>query len=461
MARRKAAPKTETADAGAGPMVRSFGDDLWSVVDLGNRFSQGMYIYGSSSALFKISVSSLCIDVLSQDVSKTPVELRRRVKGGSEVVQPNEHPVAALLERPSKFDGRRMFFRWLVTNLVIDSEYFVAVMRNGVGVPIEMQGIQKRQTNINASQATRRYVYRFGYGSEDEKMRYGWACEKPMFSNDVAHLVSRSRNGFDALSTGSLANPTIALLRQMQEYQTGLFNNGGMPVLAFKFPAALTPPQFERLKADFERAARAARESGKPFILEGAGGVVPDVEKISLSAVDTEFVKANSQAGLEAARYFRVPPHKVYLLESVKYDNQAEQERMYVDDALVPIFDVVEEGLQEVLLSEKDRADYFIRFDRSKAYAMNPEERRKIVETLWKNGMIQYDEMRAEIGHNAAGGDEGKVRMMSGNFVLVNEKNEVIISAGGNKPEDAGSGDEKTQEPAKKTAEPAKLRVVE
>ncbi len=411
-----------------------------------------MYIYGSAAALFKVSVSLLCIDVLSQDVSKTPIGLWERTKTGALAVLPGDHPAAAVLERPNPFQGRRAFFRMLVSNLVTDSEYYIPVLKDTLGRPLEMAGIQARMTNVNVSQATRRFVYDFSVGTEMDKMRYGWAAAGKMFGDDVAHLVSRSLNGFDAMSTTALSNGTIGLLRQMQEYQTGLFNNGGMPVLAFKFPQALTPPQFDRLKEDFAVAMKAAREQGKPFILEGAGGVIPDVEKISLSAVDTDFIKANSQAGLEAARFFRVPPHKVYLLESVKYDNQTEQERVYVDDALVPIFDVIEEHLERVLLTKEEQKKYFIRFDRDKAYAMTPEERRKIVETQWKNGMIEYDEMRERIGMNTVGNEAGKVRMMSGNFVLVNEKNEVIIAAGGNKPgEDPAEADPKP-EAGKKTA---------
>jgi hypothetical protein len=144
-----------------------------------------------------------------------------------------------------------------------------------------------------------------------------------------------------------------------------------------------------------------------------------------------------------------VPPHKAYVFDSVKYDNLDSIERLYVDDSLVPIFDAICEALGPVLLTEDEQAQYFIAFDKEAAYASDPEKRQKVVESRWKNGMIEYDEMREAIGYNAAGGGIGRQRMFSGNFVVVDEKGEVVMRAGGNAPGDEKSGDEPKDEKAK------------
>jgi len=425
-----------------GLRVRSSDTGPWTTVELGDRFSKGLYVFGTKQQLFTLSVSLLCIDVLMQDVSKTPIELRERVDGGDVVV--TDHPVADLLREPSAYYGPREFLRMLTGHLATASEHFVAIRRDnsgvGGGVPVEMQGIPKRATEVRVDPATRRYSYRFSASSLHEQAQFGWATGG-MTDADVAHLRKRSLNGVDALATSHLMRSTLELLENMQGFQSGIFANGGMPIMAFAFPEGLTDEQFARLNADLVRAADKARREGRPFILEGAGGEVPKVEKISLSSVDAEFVKAHAAAGLEATRYFRVPPHKVYLLETIKYDNLAAEERRYVDEALGPIFDVIEESLERVLLSRKDRAKYFLRFDREKAYSSDPETRQKVIESRWKNGMIAYDEMRRAIGQNAKGGDVGKRRMFSGNFVLVDEDDNVILKAGGNAPGQEGEND--------------------
>src|SRR5690606_4294507 len=228
----------------------------------------------------------------------------------------------------------------------------------------------------------------------------------------------------------------------MHKFQTDIFNNGGMPILGITFPEGLTDEQWQRLNKELKEQAKKSREKGVPFILEGAQGQVPKVEKMSLTAVDTEFLKANTAAMMDICRFYGVPPHKAYVFDSVKYDNLDSIERLYVDDSLVPIFDAICEALQPVLLTEAEQDQFFISFDKEAAYASDPEKRQKVVESRWKHGMITFDEMREALGYNAADDEAiGKTRMFSGNFVVVNDKNEVVLKAGGNAP-----GEEKAEE---------------
>lgn len=447
----------ETANREGGAFAIRAADGPWSTVQLGDRFSKGLYVTGSVQQIFMLSVSLACIDVLRQDVARTPIELRRRVDGGDELVRPGEHPVADILDNPSEYYGRREFMNMLTAHIAVSNEYFVAVMRDNRGNPLEMQGIPKSRADVSVNPEERKYVYYFHPSTMHEQAQFGWT-RGGMLGRDVAHIRHRTMNGIDALSTTSLMRSTLELLKGMQEFQTNIFDNGGMPVMALAFPEAMTDEQWERLNKGLARAHQKARDEKTPFILEGADGEVPTVHKMSMSAVDTEFVKANAAAGLEACRYFRVPPHKVNLLETIKYDNLSAQERRYVDEALCPIFEVTEESLGRVLLSGEDRKKYFLRFDREKAYTSDPEIRQKIVESRWKHGMIEYDEMRRAIGQNAVGGNAGRYRMFSGNFVIVDENGEVIMRAGGNTPNDQNQTDPNGNSSGSKAAH--RLQVV-
>lgn len=442
-----------------GMRVRS--GETWTTIQLGERYSKGMYVFGTRQQLFTLSVCLLCIDVLQQDVGKTPLELRRRIEGGDELV--TDHHVADLIGQPSEYYGRKEFLRMLTAHLVTASEHFVAVRRDtrgvGGGIPLEMQGIPRKSAEIRVSPEERVYSYFFSPSTLHDRAQWGWAAGG-LTGADVAHLRKRSMNGVDALATSQLMRSTLDLLEDMQDFQSGIFANGGMPVMAFAFPEGLSDDQFDRLNKDLIKAAEKARSEGRPFILEGANGNIPDVKKISLSSVDTEFVKAHAAAGLEATRFFRMPPHKVSLLETIKYDNLAAEERRYVDEALCPIFDVIEEGLDRVLLTKRERKSLFLRFNREAAYTSDPIERQKVTESRWKNGMIEYDEMRRAIGHNSKGGDVGKRRMFSGNFVLVDENDEVILKAGGNQPDPQDQVDDGEGGKKPKKESPSGLRLV-
>lgn len=449
---------TKTVKKSAGNKVRSISEDTWTTTEYGARlFSMGGNLYGPKSQMFKLAVGAACIDVLAQDVSKTPFELRRYVTNGSVVVQPKEHRAAALLKRgPNDYMGPVEFLRTVVSQLSVYSEYFIAARRRNNMELAEFVGIPRGNiTDIAVNVEARKWYYDINPQTQHEMALFGWAQGRQTH-RDVAHIKRRSLNGFDVLSTSSLSAGAFDLLGKMQSHQAGSYSNGGIPQVAFTFPDGLTDEQFERLKIGLAKSMKKAQGDGTPIILEGSDGVVPQVEKLSVTATDSEFIKANVAAAMDVIRYFRVPPHKVYLMESIKYDNMDSAERVYVDDTLCSYFADIEEALNKVLLTNEERDEYFFKFDVESAYALNPTEKQKIIESRWTKGMIEQDEMRRAIGMNTYGGDVGRARTFSSNQIVVDKDNNVLISAGGNKP-----GDDEKEIEIEETEKPKKGAVVQ
>lgn len=448
-----------------GLAVRSFGDDdkLWTTTNLQDLFQQGFVAAGSRSAMLKLAISLKCIDVLSRDVARTPAYLYERMTGGARIVEPEKHPVAKMLAtRTSRYYGIKEFLRIATSYLVTSSQYYVAVRRNAVNQVIEAQGIPRTDVTTRIEPKSRRYVYDVTANGLHAMAQYGWAQNKNgLLDDEIAHIRLRSMNGYDPIANTQVGKAIFDLLEQMNKFQSDIFSNGGMPILGITFPEGLTDDQWNRLSKDLARQAKKSREQGVPFILEGSGGQVPKVEKMALSAIDTEFLKANQAAMNDICRIYGVPPHKAFVFDSVKYDNLTEIERLYVDDSLVPIFDCICEALQPVFLTEEEQGRYFIAFDKEQAYASNPEARQKITESRWKNGMITADEMREEIKFNTFGGNVGKTRMISGNFVIVDENNEVVLKAGGNAPDAEKDGAKPAVDPKNEGDKKKILRLVQ
>lgn len=441
---------TDTKDIAKSPGLSIRGvdneDRVWTEFDMHELFGKGLVAVGSRQAMLRLAVSMKCIDVLSRDVARTPLYLYRQKKGGAEIVEPSEHRVAKLLaRRTSRYYGVKEFLRITTSYLATASQYFVAARRNRVGELLEIQGIPHTDVEIRVNAESRRYVYNVTAVGLHAEAQYGWA-QGGLLDDRMAHIRLRSFNGYDAIATSNVAKAAFDLLNHMQKFQADIFNNGGMPIMGISFPDGLTDEQWQRLNKDLKAQAKKSREKGVPFILEGAAGQVPKVEKMSLTAVDTEFLKANTAAMMDICRFYGVPPHKAYVFDSVKYDNLDSIERLYVDDSLVPIFDAICEALEPVLLTEEEQERYFLGFDKEEAYATDPLQRQKVIESRWKNGQIEYDEMREAIGYNAAGGDIGRQRMFSGNFVVVDKDGNVVMKAGGNTPgEEPEKDDEDTK----------------
>ena len=431
---------TEKNNRSEGMQVRQISDDTWTFAEYGDRlFSIGGNLFGPKSAMFKLAVAAACLDVIAQDVSKTPLNLRRITENGSEIVKPKSHASANFLKNgPNTFIGAKEFLRVMAYQLAVNSEYLIVARRNNAGELIEYAGVPCTnivETSVNTK--ARKWYYQVQANTQHEKALFGWAEGKQVHT-DVGHIKRRSMNGLDVMSTASLSSGALKLMTEMSNFQSGSYSNGGIPTVAFTFPDGLTDLQFERLQKGIDKSLKKAVRDGTPLILEGADGIVPKVERLSESTGDKEFVKANMAAGMDIIRYFRVPPHKVYLMESIKYDNMDSAERVYVDDTLCSYFSDIQEAMDRALLTADERNEYFHAFDVEQAYALDPKEKHEIIQKRWTSGMITEDEMRQKIGMNTYGGSRGKNRTFSGNLIVVDENNEVLIRSGGNKPGEDG-----------------------
>ncbi|MCQ8781712.1 phage portal protein [Mangrovibrevibacter kandeliae] len=439
--------RVDKAAAGEGaPRVRSISQGPWTGVELGELFSKGHFIAARHSDIVRVSVSLACWEVISQDVSKTPLELRRRTRNGSVLVQPEEHPVADLLwRRPSVYYGWREWLRMAGAYLAAARIYYAAARRTRTGRVLEVQGVPSGQVETLMNVEAGRYFYRVWPQTDHDQIQWSWMSE-PLSSDDIVPMRLRSLNGIDPIGNADVAREALDLLGKMNEYQSNTFKGGGVGVVAVTFPDGLADEQYARLKNDFQQAFEKARVNGTPILFEGSGGVVPEVKRLSMSAVDQDFVKSNVAAMHEVLRYYRMPPTKVGIYENVKYDNIDPINRAYVDDTLVPVFECIEDALDQLLVSSEADADLFFRFDRDFAYAQDPKTRNEIVTSQWKAGLLELDEARAKQGLNTYGGKAGQTRMISGNFVLVDRQNKVVMRAGGNAP--GAEGDQAPQDEA-------------
>lgn len=433
--------KVETS--ASAPQVRTISSEEWTAVEYGERlFSMGGALFGSRTEMYRLATVMICLDVIAQDVSKVPCRLMRKTEQGAVVVRPEEHPVAALLQSgPNDFYGTPEFMRQAAYNLALESEYYIAGRENRRGDIIEFAGIPAGnvgEKHVNTQ--NRKWYYDINASTLHDMSVFGWAHGRRSFEN-CAHIRRRTFNGQDIVSNLNVSTNAVKLLSSMQSEQIDTFSNGGLPQMAFTFPNGLNDEQFQRLKSGFEVAMKEARKRRKPLVLEGSDGNIPGIEKLSVSATDMDFSRNAQSAAMDIVRYYRVPPHKVFLMDSVKYDNMDPAERIYVDDTLASYFMDIQEGLNRSLLSKKERETLFFEFDKEQAYAMAPLDRQKIFESRWKNGMITKNQMLQGIGHNQIG-PEGDIYMMSGNFVITDKDNNVLMRAGGNSPDDEKPDDD-------------------
>lgn len=416
----------------------------------------------SLEEIVQLSAVVICLDVIAQDISKVPMRMYERLGPYSKrLVMPEEHPVAEFLAtEPNRFMTWQEFFEMSLLHLGLARNAFIAKRQAEDGTVRELIPCMPARTTILAVQPEDDPVNQMGFYAYE--VRRNTPHEKIMLAklpefflqDEMIHLRMRMFDGLTGYSNIEVGAKIFGQADELQEYQTRLFKSDGQQPGVFQMGKesgdSLSDVAFKRLREQLAEASRQFREDQKPIVLEEG----MTFETISMNAEQAQVKEARDAAVVDVARVFRVPPHKIFHLINVKYENMETLEKSYVNDTLIPYARVFELAFMRRLLSRKDRAKYFFEFDRREMLLNDPEKLSEVVKVMLQNGAMEHDEARVLFGWSELAGNSGKTRMFPSTYNVVESKtNKVLIAAGGAKGD--GTKEDTGKKPPKKDADDA------
>lgn len=176
-------------------------------------------------------------------------------------------------------------------------------------------------------------------------------------------------------------------------WNKALLDNAARPSGALVFAgAALTEPQFDRLKAELEANYQGAANAGRPLLLEGG----LDWKPLALSPRDMDFVEAKNAAAREIALAFGVPPLLLGLPGDSTHANYAEANRALYRQTLIPLAARTAQALAGWLEPAFGPVDLEPDLDRIEALSGERESLWRRVEAA---GFLSASEKREAVGY--------------------------------------------------------------
>lgn len=395
----------------------------------------------------QISAVLICLDVMSQDIAKTPLYLRRRLKnGGSEIVAPKDHWLAKMLAlEPNQWHTWYEFIEMLMLHLGAVQNAFIAKKYTRGGNIEQLIPVLPGRVRIYVDEARQQYSYDVERLTPNERMMLASFKGEYLLQDEVIHLRGRMFDGLFGYSNLDAGATVMGFSKALMEYQTRLYKNDGSVRGVFQMPKEQVEPLddrvFKRLKEQLSTRWAASRDAGVPIVLEQG----MEFKSVAMNADQAEVAKNRDKAVEDVARIFRIPPHKLMHLVAVKYENLESLEKQYVSDSLVPTCQRFEQRLTRALLSEEERLDYFLQFDRMAMQLTDVEKQAKMIETLMDRGALTIDQALQKGGMNPLPNGAGNVRLIPQGYHLVDDKNQIIIQAGQPTKDEP---DDKPEEPA-------------
>jgi HK97 family phage portal protein len=262
-----------------------------------------------------------CVTLISEDLAKLPLHIYRR--RGRSRDRAEDHPLDYLLNCASNPEMTSMEFRSaLQAHLLTWGNAYAEIER-------DLRGQIKALWPLNPSKMT---VTRPG-----NEIIYEYLVEdgqKRMFSrDDIFHISGLGFNGLVGYSPISLQHDLISVSLAAQEWQSTNFKNNGRLQLAFSHPGVKAPNKEGRENFKKEIRKEYGGPSGESIAVLWEG---MKVEPISMTMADAQFVENWKFIRARICGIYRVPPHKIGILDNATFTNIEHQGLDYVDSALSP-----------------------------------------------------------------------------------------------------------------------------
>ena len=329
-----------------------------------NRTSGSTYTFftgGSSSgkmvnerSAMQMTAVYACVRILSEAIAGLPLHMYRyREDGGKE--KATDHPLYLLLhDEPNPEMSSFVFRETLMTHLLLWGNAYAQIIRNGKGEVVALYPLMPNKMSVDRDNNGQLY-YTYQMASEDTPAAdAGLVILKP---SDVLHIPGLGFDGLVGYSPIAMAKNAIGLAIATEEYGAKWFANGAAPSGVLEHPGTIKDPS--RVREAWQSQFGGSSNSGKIAVLEEGMKYTP----ITISPEQAQFLETRKFQINEIARIFRVPPHMVGDLEKSSFSNIEQQSLEFVKYTLDPWVVRWEQSIHRSLLSEDEKATYFVKFN--------------------------------------------------------------------------------------------------
>lgn len=339
----------------------------------------------------KVPVVKDCLQVRADAVSSLPFAVIAQ-EGSGDLERLTEHPVARVLRNPNPRQTGVEFLAAMVDDLDTYGAFYAEPIFDGDQELTELWRLPPERVLLEElPDRSRRLTF------SDNQGRTRRLVEGEFWFIPMPPIVDDLRGRSPILDDGCEA---IAVAIALQRYANTLFSNDATPPFVFRFPDQGGHFKDKDSKSNFLRAWSrwvSGRNRGKPGILEH--GI--QIQQLGLTNEQAQFLETRKELWLDLTRLWRVPPHKVGILDRATFTNIEHQGLEFVTDTLRPLLELIEASIWKHLLG----ADPSLRFEFNVAGLLRGdiETRFKAYATARQWGWMSVNEIRRLEGENGIG----------------------------------------------------------
>ncbi|MEY5099968.1 MAG: hypothetical protein RJA36_2687 [Pseudomonadota bacterium] len=295
-------------------------DDFW-FNPIGGATASGVSV--TSETALRLSTVYKCVRVRAETIGMLPLQIyRRRDDGGKEAA--TDHPLYPLLhDQPNPWQTSMQWRQLMQSHVDLRGNGYSRIVTAGNGRPDMLLPLHPDLVKVEIlPNGMPRYRVRPRNGGGEDVLLPG----------EVLHLAGLSADGYTGMNPIECEREAIGAGIAARDYGAAYFKNGAKSPMWIKFPGRFKDNDARRKwMADFA-AAYGGQNTGRTPVLENG----MELQSIPLSNVDAQFIESRKYSDTDIAGLFRVPPHKLGILDRATWGNIEHQQLDFVTDAVLP-----------------------------------------------------------------------------------------------------------------------------
>lgn len=347
----------------------------------------------SDETAWKVSVINACTRVLAEGVASLPLHVfTSRADGGKE--RDRNSGIDRLLSiRPNRWQTSIEWREMMQAHAVRRGNGCSLIVRSGTTKePMELIPL---------------HPDRIVWGLEGSRLWYEYTNPEgrkiPYRQEDIFHLRGLSSDGISGRSAIDDLRDSIGISMQQENWESLSYARGGTKRAVLRHPKTLNAGTAKRIRESWvEAQGKGADGMWMPVVLEDG----MELDSLTLSASDLQFIESRKFRIAELARPFRVPLHLLQDLDRSTNNNIETQSLEFLIYTLTPWLVRWEQRIQVDLLGVD--SDRFAKHNVGGMLRGDVEKRGDYYSKALTNGWMSIDEVRALEDMNPLENGEGK-----------------------------------------------------
>lgn len=260
----------------------------------------------TADSAMRVAAVNAAVNVISKTMASLPLHVYERVGTGK--TRAVSHPLYELLHsKPNSWQTSFEFRSMMQWHLCLRGNAYALIVWAGRDRVLELLPLHPdRMTVSQREDMSLVYEYQRTNGSRME-----------IPADEILHIRGMSSDGIVGRSVLEDARDVLGVAQATQEYAGRLFKNDATPGVVIKSPKPLGKEAANRLRESWNQAFSGAGNARRTAVLED--GLT--IERISMTADDSQFLETRKMSRSEIAGLFGVPAHMIGDMDRATFSN--------------------------------------------------------------------------------------------------------------------------------------------